>query len=191
MTPAQLLWFLGTQSPVQKLHFTVDDELEEVSAEITTLFTLLAPTLQHFELRFKAFENPNEVELSNHLLHSIKSLPHLTTLGLGGDFSLGPETYKFATNPDPTYYPVDQLALLPLSELFLHRLNWELFSGGRSVPGDLVSVLRRTEDDARGNFAKLTRLLVRFDSDDVKSIPVDLVKIFRERRIELSLCKMG
>lgn len=59
------------------------------------------------------------------------------------------------------------------------------------VSDDFTSVLGRKEEDTRGNFAKLRRLLIEYDDDTMKNIPAELVKICRERGIELSLCKVA
>lgn len=50
-------------------------------------------------------------------------------------------------------------------------------------------MLKRNDDDERNDFERLKRLLIEYDNDTMNFIPAELVKICRERRIELSLCK--
>lgn len=157
---------------------------DELAAEITTFFALLAPTLEHLHLRYKGYDSLHELSISEHICGLIPTFPRLTSLGVGGGIALKNELSSRHQGSRT------RLASLPLTDLCLFRSDYIFFDQLKGIDSDFVSLLRGRGANSMGSFAKLERLLIEYDNALLPNIPVTLVETCSERGIELSLCKV-
>lgn len=171
---------------LQRLDMSVgfgwSDEYDPAIKDLDALFCRLAPSLRHLHIRLVCFEHPRTAEISNHILGLIPNLLSLTSLGIGGDIALG---YESPTRPG--FAPL--LASLPIADLRLYISSVPPFaapSPHKPDVVDLVSVLRLS---GAGGLERLRRLTVEYGAE-TGWIPVELVRVCKDRRIDLRLSKV-
>lgn len=164
------------------LYVAKEDDYDELVVKITELFARLAPTLRHLHLRLRTNARNDSLGLSDLIYTLIPTLPHLTSLGIGGDIALGEDdSHQFMSF-------ASVLCHLPLTNLHLFISCCPPFSRWNRSNG-LIEELEKTDEEGKG-FAKLRRVVLEYRNEVVEHLPVRLPRVCWERGIELCLRKM-
>lgn len=157
----------------------IDVELSDVKSQLDKLFKALSPT-RHLHLRLVFEGLTGQSQISDHIYRCINTLPHLTSLGIGGDISLGQDQHD-----GRRAVCEHQLAHLPLIELQLLLSEYPPFVIHHS--GDtILSYLGENDPES---FKDLRKLTVEYGDEVNDCIPVGLPQVCRKSGIELTLRK--
>lgn len=188
ITPQQLLQFFTPSSRLERLSFTLGihhaSALDFCLQDLDAFFAQLAPTVRHLDIRFVANHHPHSVEISDRIIELLKSLPHLKSLGIGGDIPLG----EFSGVSHLEGGVISTIASLPLTELRLFISRSPPFSYG--IGRNIDTILMEDTEEGGLHFAELRKLMIEYKDEEEDCLPLSSAIVCRDRGIELTFCKV-